>query len=223
MTSTRIWVIGGAVAIIAVLAGGWFLGVSPFLSAAAASDIELASVEQANDEQQARIDTLSAASDKLPQLQDELQSLSDSIPQSASLSTFVGDLSALAEKAGVSIASLTVNDALLLSDAAAQAAAAAPAPPTTEAPAEGESTAPAPTEDAPAGVAPAVSADVPGMVAIPITLSAVGSFEALESFISAFQKSGRFASISGLVFSQDTTTGSFRLDLTAAVYVLPLS
>ncbi|MFD1714758.1 hypothetical protein ACFSBZ_09775 [Amnibacterium flavum] len=226
MNSTRLWMMGGALAIIGVLAGGWFLGVSPLISAAAASDMELSSVEQANASQQARIDTLAEASENLPELQKDLSALSAAIPQTSGLSDFVGELSNLADTTGVLVSSLTVNDALLLSDAAAQAAAAAPAPVETEAPAEGEAATDgaAATDAAEASTAPLpVTVDVPGMIAIPVQLSASGSLDALQAFVAAMQDSSRFASISGMVFSQDTSTRSFRLDLTAAIYVLPLS
>lgn len=224
MSRTKLMVIVAALAIVAILGGGWFLGVQPLIAAAEASDVDRATVETLNAAQQARITELDDANDRLPELQDDLDELMRSIPDSGSLSGFLREISKMSGDAGVTLSTLTAGDAVMLSDAATAAAAAAPVPAAAEAPAattEAGAT-PAPVDPAAAAGAAVPVAAVPGMIAMPLQISATGTLDSLQSFVDRLQKADRFISISGLTFVEDTTaSGGLRLDIVGSVYVLP--
>ncbi|BDI23910.1 type 4a pilus biogenesis protein PilO [Herbiconiux sp. L3-i23] len=208
MNATRLWLIGGALAIVAILAGGWFLGAQPFIAQAKAANLEQESVAQVNAAQRARIDQLAKAQENLPELEAELAVLTDYLPENASMSRLVGELAQIAFGSGVDITTVTAAEATLLSDAEG-----APAPAPAETAEDGEAT----TKSAATTAVP----EVPGMVAIPIQLSADGSLDALQAFVSSIQQLDRLITVSGLTFSENRDKGGFSLNLSGAVYVQP--
>lgn len=203
--NSKTLVAGGVVAIVGVLAGGWFLGVQPMLSLASTSNSQRANVEQINALQEARLGELTEKSDDLPALQTAAADLSAAFPVGPGMAAFLGELNQIAAETKVQITSLTAGDAQLL-------VAEAPAP------AEGET----PSEPAPAGTAePAETAAGSGAVpsdfsGLPITLAATGSLDSLSAFIDRIHKGSRFVTVASVAITSDASGAS--LQLTGSVY-----
>ena len=114
MSIMRLWVIGTAIGAVLLLALGWFLGVQPRLAAASTADADRESVEQINAGYEATLVELRELSDRLPELQGELDAIRVELPQEPELSTFLGQLNALAVETGVSINEVTANSPVLI-------------------------------------------------------------------------------------------------------------
>lgn len=116
MSILRLWVIGSAFVAVLVLAGGWFLGVQPRLAEASAAESERESVAAINAQYEAILVELRELSENLPALERELDELRVEIPQEPELSTYLGQLNALAESAGVSLNEVTASTPILVSE-----------------------------------------------------------------------------------------------------------
>jgi len=211
MNSTRLWLIGGALAVVAILAGGWFLGAQPFLAQADAADADREAVVQTNALQEARLAELEAAAKTLPALERELASLTEAVPGEAATSELVGSISKAAADSEVMVTAVIAGQATLLvpSDPAAAVE-----------PAATEETSATTETDASATATVAVP-EVPGMVAIPVQVSATGGLDAVQAFIGRMQDLGRLISISTITLTEDAAEGGFTANLAGAVYVLP--
>lgn len=110
MQSTRIWNLAAVVVIALVLAGSWFLGVSPQLDAASTARADRSDVEAQNRIQEAKVVALEEQSHQLNKFNDELDSLHRSVPAQANLSEFVGQVSTLAARWGVNVSQFTAGD-----------------------------------------------------------------------------------------------------------------
>jgi Tfp pilus assembly protein PilO len=106
---TRVTLVIAAVVAIAVVAGGWFLGVSPQLSAASAADTNTSQVSDQNSVMETQLAGLTAAKAKLPELQTTLTGLQSSIPDTLQGTTFLTDLSGIAADNGVVLTSITIG------------------------------------------------------------------------------------------------------------------
>jgi len=80
VNANRIWYLIGGVAIIAILALGWFLGVSPQLAAAGTADAERATVEEENAAQNAILAQMKEQFAQLDVLTAELEELQVNVP-----------------------------------------------------------------------------------------------------------------------------------------------
>lgn len=109
MRNSRIWVLGFVLIAVAVVALGWFLGVSPRLDEAAAANAQAESVALENEVQQQRLATLQQQSENLPQLESELDALQVSIPPMPNLHDFFDHVDAAAKKRDVAVTNLTAG------------------------------------------------------------------------------------------------------------------
>lgn len=117
MSILRLWVIGAAFVSIVVVALGWFLGISPRLAEAAAANAERESVEQVNAGYEATLVRLRELTDDLPSIRQQLEEIRTAIPTDASVSTLLGQLTALAERSGVIITSVEAGQPALVQGA----------------------------------------------------------------------------------------------------------
>jgi hypothetical protein len=201
----RLWNIIAIVTMAAILAGGWFLGVDPQLSAARASNEQRDAVRAENEATEAVVQQLILDEASLPELKTELAVLQRSIPTTAGSSAFIDDLNALATASGVTVSAITVSDA---QPYLAPVAVAAP----VVAPAEGDDTAegeaastPAPVIDPaapPAATSPLVTSD--NLVLVPITVETKGDAQAVLDFVSGLQGGARLF----LVTAYSSTVGT---------------
>ncbi|HEX7834045.1 MAG TPA: hypothetical protein VF479_01095, partial [Pseudolysinimonas sp.] len=89
MNANRIFFLIGGIVIVAVLALGFFLGVSPLLDKAAASDTERQTVEAENSAQLAVLAQMKDQYAQLDELNAQLEELQLSVPARAQVEDFI--------------------------------------------------------------------------------------------------------------------------------------
>jgi hypothetical protein len=112
MNPARIWTIGAAVAVIAVLGIAFGLGVQPQLAAASVAKAATAQTEAQIDTTQAELAGLSRAAAKQADLQADADDLRWAIPRTLQLSTFSQQLRNVAALDGVKITGITTAPAV---------------------------------------------------------------------------------------------------------------
>lgn len=109
MSILRLWVIGAGVVAVVLIALGWFLGVSPRLAEAAASDADRVAVEAVNAGYEQTLVELRELSANLPAIQADLDDIRVEIPDEPDLASYLGQLNDLAQAAGVSLNEFTAE------------------------------------------------------------------------------------------------------------------
>ena len=128
MSKTQQWVIGAALAIILVIAAGWFLLVSPQRAKAAELRTQVATEQAASASLRTELAQLTAQAKQLPAKQAELKKFSQKIPAVTALPATIRALHQAATKAGVSLVSIAPTTPAPFVAAGKPAAAPAPAP-----------------------------------------------------------------------------------------------
>ncbi|QYH35333.1 hypothetical protein [Salinibacterium sp. M195] len=216
MTMTRLWNVIGAVAVLLILVLGYVGGVSPALTSATNSDSELESVELQNTVKANELAALKELSDNSEKLMADLAAVQLAVPSTHESSVYGSQLAQIAAAAGVTLVTVgyvTATEAVGPVDTTVPAA-----------PVEGEEA----TDDA--AEAPAVepgasqSAEtvpsVPGLVSLGISVTATGSYAALNSFVNAVQANKRSMSVTSVEIRVAPQSGEFDLVLLGSVYVL---
>lgn len=211
MNLTRIWIGAGALAIVAVLAGGWFLGVSPLLTQASTNDADRASVLSLNQAQEAQLVVLAEQTKKWDSIERDRAQLQSAIPADPGMPALVGEISTLAATSGVEVTSFSTSDAQILDGTVTQPATD---PAAAATPADNAATA---ADAAPAPAAPSGS----GLVAVPVELAASGSTEALLGFLSGLQHGERLLLVSGMNLAGSDSGAGQSLAVSGYVFVLP--
>ena len=189
MSVTRKWSLLAAILVLAILAAGWFLLVSPRRGEAATLREQSVSQEEANGRLVQQLTVLKAQQADLPQQRAKLAVLRQQIPGNPALPTLIRNLTAAGRKVGVSID--TMAPTVPVPAVVAQPVAPVVTTTSTES-AEGTETA------VPAPVAPpAVS-----LFQIPLTLNVTGSYFELEQFINRLEKLKRSYLVTGFTVSQ---------------------
>ncbi len=124
MTKTRVWSALGGLVMVAVLAAGWFLLVSPKNGEAAELREQTVGQDQANGLLQSRLKQLKEQHKQLPAKRKELRLLGRQIPDEPGLPTLIRQLTADAKSAGVDLKSITPADPSPVLDANGMAAPA---------------------------------------------------------------------------------------------------
>lgn len=107
----RLWIMGSALAAVAALLAGWFLGIEPRLAAAATADAARKGVEVTNTAHAAVLAQLIEDSRDRQGLTTEFTTLSASIPDGTAIPDFVNQLDDLAAGNEVTLSGLTIADA----------------------------------------------------------------------------------------------------------------
>jgi len=109
MKSNRLWLVGTAIVVIAVLALGYLLGISPKLTELAAGEASLTAVRAQNAQEQAKLLSLQEQFENIDELQEQLDELQAAIPSDVSLPDFIRQLNELAATTQVRIDSITTG------------------------------------------------------------------------------------------------------------------
>jgi len=176
-------VIGTAVLAVVILAGSWFLLISPVLAEASDTDQQAEQVEVANTQHEARIAVLAEQHADIETYRAELATLRSSIPADESLAPYLRELQALGEAHGVTLSTM----------APTTAQAFTPVPVMTDVPVVETATEPADAAPADAAADPVDAvATVPvvpeGMAYVAVSLTAVGGYDAVRSYVDALQR-----------------------------------
>lgn len=213
MTGNRLWMLGVALAAVAVIALGWVLGISPLLTQAGLASSQAKAAVAQNTAQQASLAKLKSQYDKLPQLNAELEKLQLEVPETANLDDFLDQLQAIAQSTGVSITAFTAAEGTLYGGGTAAAPAAPePAPTATATPAPGS------TSASSAGVAAAGITD--RLFSVPVTVAVKDTPEQIMAFTDASQKGIRFFLVTGDQFAGASATDGGAGTLTGFVFVV---
>ncbi|WP_439565719.1 hypothetical protein [Microcella sp.] len=111
-TATRIWTFATAIAVIVIVALGWFLGVSPRLAAASQAEADRQAVLAQNVALQATTDALAADFAAIDDLRDQLEEVRGQFPSYAEYADFSEVFLAAVVSSGVILDSAQVSVAL---------------------------------------------------------------------------------------------------------------
>jgi len=190
--STRIWTFATVIIMIAVVALGWFLGISPKLADAARFEAERQSVQAQNDLARAVIAQLQADFENLDELLLELADLREEFPTDAQYDVAVEELLTSLLTVGLGLQNIAINE---------------PAP--TTAVVLEEDAPPPVTEVDGDGILPAGS-----LLRVPVGVTVTGPLSSILAYIDALQKSPRFSIVTqGDYTVLDGETGSITFSL----------
>ena len=204
----RVKVLLGVILMVAIAAGGWFLGVQPSLAGAFDSLAQQSDVRQQNDALQAKLVALEEAQAELPALETQLAGLNASVPATDAQSALLESIDELAGAAGVTVSRVSVETPLpygapgAVVDGAEQAAPVDPAL--------------VPYTDA------RITPD--NLVAVPVTVEVTGSLDDALRFLSGVQSGPRLFLVNKVASVADSVNGgagdAVTATLTGYVYVL---
>lgn len=96
---------------VAIVGGGWVIGIAPQLASAATANASRASVEIQNTKNQLLLTKLKSDYQNIDALTKQFNALQAAVPASAAISSFVTELNTLANSHGIIVKSITVSDA----------------------------------------------------------------------------------------------------------------
>lgn len=222
----RLWVGISVLVSMAILAGGWFIGIDPQLQLQKTTNEQRETVEARNTVARADIARLKAASENLPALETQLAGLQAAVPPGINGSDFIASLDKMAVASGATLTSFTLADPIAYEPAAPPAAQTADAAEATDE-ADGDSDAEG-TPSAPAGpnaseIAPtpatdgAINAD--NFVIVPISLTVEGTNDNVLDFLGQLQDADRLVLVTGLQKARDND-GVYSLNISGGMFVL---
>jgi hypothetical protein len=184
----RIWLAGGALAAVIIVAAGWFLFISPKLSSASSMRSQTSSTEFQNTVLQAKTNQLRNESKNIGDLKSQLQTALAGLPTDSGLPQFTTEVSSIAATNAVKVTSITVGGLT-----AAAPGGAAPATPAT-------------------GVATAGS-----VYALPVTILSTGPMPHQLAFITGIENGARRVLVNSTQVSVAAGAGSINSDVTVTV------
>ena len=193
MNLTRLWGIISVLLIVVILAGGYFLGVSPQLERAATASEQAEQVRSGNELQRLALAELAALAEQQPELEAQLADGRRAIPELAAFPALLQELSELAGASQVTLSNF--------SSQAAQSFV--------------------PTEEwvdaVPAGLDPLL------FITIPLQIEVEGTFEGVLDFVQRTQAANRYLLVSDLRVTRPAAEeegGAVTGTLTAVAFVL---
>jgi Tfp pilus assembly protein PilO len=202
--TTRIYAIASGAAVVAVLAGGWFVGVQPQLDATATALTNEAAVTAQNKATEIKLAALSKVAAKQDVLEEEADVLNRSVPTILKPNRLIRRVNEVAAWNGVTVLSVAPGEA---------AAYAAPA------------SAAGATADTGGVPAPALAKTSPLITAgnfavIPMSVVVTGERAALLQFAHDIANDQRTYTITGLQLSKNDDISGYSLSLNGDVYTL---
>ena len=168
MNLTRLWGVVSALLVLVILAGGWFLGVSPQLNRAATANEQLVQVQSGNELQRLTLAGLQQLEEQRPELEAQLADGRQAIPALAQFPPLLQELSDLAGASGVTLSNFSAQPAQSFVPAEQYA------------------------EIVPAGLDPAT------FITIPLRIEVEGSFGQVLDLVQRVQAANRYLLVSDL-------------------------
>lgn len=198
LQNRRVWLGGGVAVTVLVLLAGWLLLVQPQLSATADTRTRTEDAQLQNSTLAGKVSTLKAADRNLPALVSGLRSTRQQLPITSGLSTFTDQLGRQAAAAKVTVTSIAVGTASVVT-------AAVPVPAATAATGTG-----AITENAPAGATTGGTGGPAGQLyQVQVTLITTGGLSQQRGFLTAVQHEGpRAALVTSIQLAPATDAGA---------------
>ena len=197
MSTSRLWTFGSVLVIVALLAGTWFIGISPRLEEASTANETRETVAAQNQIQSVKVVSLKQQFEKIEELRGGLDELRSAIPADADLADLIGEVNSLATAAGVAVTSVAFAD------------------PIAYAPAE------KPTED-PQLLGALESVSPENFFAVPVQLSVTGSYAQAMGFVTLLQSGERFFLVHDLALTSGIMSNEapVELGISGQVFVL---
>jgi Tfp pilus assembly protein PilO len=193
---TQIWGLITVVVVIAALAAGWFLGVSPQLTAQAQAESQRQAALAQNQGIRATIENLQKQKDNLPAYEKRAAELRVAIPSDLEGAAFIRSLNDLANASGVTIEQISINEIVAYSP-----------PGETD---KASPLAPDPVTDS------RITSD--NFLLVPVSLSVSGGWNEVLAFTHGVQTGNRLTLVTKVSTTGDGTTFTTTLD--GAMYVL---
>jgi Tfp pilus assembly protein PilO len=204
VTTTKWWLVGAMLVIALVVLAGFTLGISPKLEEVGVTRATRTAALAQNEAYELQLAALQREFDGLETVQDELAVLRAAIPEGAALPAFIGQLDAIAGRTSVTVTEFSSADAMPYVPVVPAPDATAPdatAPDTTVP----DTTAPdatAPDTDGAGSAAPSPLVTAENFIAVPVTISVTGSFDAVLDFLEGLQNGQRLMTVTS--FSSGT-------------------
>ncbi|WP_174722242.1 hypothetical protein [Cryobacterium lyxosi] len=211
MTTTKWWLVGAMLVIAIVVMAGFTLGISPKLEEVGVARATRTAALAQNEAYELQLAALQREFDGLETVQDELAVLRAAIPEGAALPAFIGQLDAIAGRTSVTVTEFTSADAMPYVPVVPAPDATAPdatEPDTTEPDATvpdatvPDATAPDTDTDGAGSAAPSPLVTAENFIAVPVTISVTGSFDAVLDFLEGLQNGQRLMTVTS--FSSGT-------------------
>ena len=224
MSSLRIWIIGTVVAILAVFAGGWFLGAQPLLAAAATTETSALNAQAQNQGMQVKLANLAKVAAKQSDMKVQSKVLRKAVPSILKPNTLIRRLREVAALDGVTLQSVTPGAATAYAPPPSAVPAAAPAAAPANGPTPVSTPAAAAAAAAPASTTPSIAKTDPlvtsaNFTVVPVAVVVEGTADAVLKFSTDIQNDERVFLVNGYSTTVDDggiVTGS----LSGYVYTL---
>ena len=199
--SVNIWGIASGAAAVAVLAGGWFVGVQPQLTAAADLSQTAMTVDTQNQATMIKLAGLTKAAARLDVMQAHNAVLLKSVPTILKPNTFIRRVSEVAALDGVDVSAITPGDAIAYTPPVASSVTAGAKP------------------------APVLATTSPlitgaNLTVVPVNVVVVGDADDVLQFTHDIQSDERTFSISGVQTSASDSSAGTSASLTGYIYTL---
>jgi len=197
MNSSRLWTLVSVLLIVALVAGTWFIGISPKLDEVSVAEESRATVEMQNIGHTNTLRKLVELDARLPELEAERDALRVAIPNAVNQNAFFRQIQVLAASNAVSVTSITFT------------------PPERFVPAEG-----ALTNPELAGPSASVSAD--NFLMVTVSLEVEGPRGNVTAFLSALQRGSRLFLAHDVLFPSGLgdPAGESAATITGQIFVL---
>ncbi|TFD87776.1 type 4a pilus biogenesis protein PilO [Cryobacterium serini] len=207
MTTTKWWLVGAMLIIALVVLAGFTLGISPKLEEVSATRATRTAALAQNEVYELQLAALQRQFDGLETVQDELAVLRAAIPEGAALPAFIGQLDAIAGRTSVTVTEFSSADAMPY----------LPVVPDASAP---DSTAPGTDGAGSAAPSPLVTAE--NFIAVPVTISVAGGFDAVLEFLDGVQNAQRLMTVTSFSSGMPSADTPNRVtgQIAGIVYVL---
>jgi len=230
VNGNRVWVIGSLLLSMVILAGGWFIGVSPMLATSAKADSDRATVEQQNRQHEQTLADLRARYADLPAILAQFAEMRRSVPDGPEMANFLKVINGAQVSSGSFVTDVSVADSVPYAPVIPEPIEAPVAEEGAVATAEGNGGADVDAADPSAvtSVVPVLeTSSIPNadsvtalnFTLIPVTVTAAGTLDQVVAFTGQLQKSERLFLVTGINVSMDDSTGLFTGVVTGYLYV----
>jgi hypothetical protein len=204
-------------AMVVVVAAGWFLFAQPQVAAAQAGAGQVDAAQALVASSQAKIASLRADSGKLPELQAKLATLESSIPSDIDSAPFIRQLAAQAAQYGVVVTAVSMSDPVYYAaPTGAGTSAPAASPSASATPAPSASAAPATPTGWTAPTDSAISAA--NFVTIPAIVTFTGTWGQTLAFLQGLQSGTRLYLVDKVSASAAADDGTVEITSTGLLY-----
>lgn len=187
----RIWLIAIVMFAVAVIALGWFVGVSPRLDEAKQADSDRAEVESTIGIYEQQLAKLKSDFEGIDDLRAQLSSIEAKLPQTPEYAEYLALMTGLTEGTGAGVSAVTWGTPTLVSaDSAADTGA--------------------PAQDS--GAAPAGS-----LILLPITFTVDGQVPSIQAYLALLQANDRYLMITNVALQKSTNPKALGGTFTASV------